>query len=138
VNGEWCGRGVSCSQWKRNGEERGDALWWEMEEGEIGSAAAIMQTMSTAAALVRVPTARGRGRSSRWQGWVAAGGWRETGVTTRTRSSTGPTRRGAPTRWYRRTPEKRRGASARHQTKATSHGLGGADAREQWSARLRW
>jgi hypothetical protein len=37
-------------------EKRGGALWWEMEEREMGSAAAIMQAMATTAALVRVPS----------------------------------------------------------------------------------
>jgi hypothetical protein len=49
-----CAPWMSRSQGKRNGEERGGALWWEMEEREMGSAAAIMQSMATAAALVRV------------------------------------------------------------------------------------
>jgi hypothetical protein len=61
VNGEWCDRGMSCSQGKRNGEERGGALWWEMEEREMGSADAIMPrlllTVSTADISVSLPSA---------------------------------------------------------------------------------
>jgi hypothetical protein len=71
VNGEWCGRGMSCPQGKRNGEERGGALWWEMEEREMESAAAIMQSMATAAALVRVSSGEASPRRLTGRGEMA-------------------------------------------------------------------